>query len=444
MTKPATIPPFPPTRVPLSPDARATKALFPHVPHLSLAERDRRRDQLRKKMLLAGLDALVFFGNDIYWGQGMGNIRYVFGFDSNSGGYGLLPLDGEATIWYGLPHMNRPTSIANAVQDWTDDIRDAGGVAAIAAELRRRGLDRGRLGLVSYGSTTLPGGTLLHSELEAMEHHLPDATLVPATNMLTEMRLVKSDEEIGMLRRAGRIARKVVDAMVESVRPGVTEAEVYAEMIRTQIANGAEPNVFNMLASGPVDHPGEELWHLLHGVEQPGSPTTRPIEPGDLVIAEFHTRYAGYRCHTEYTVYFGERVPAPIQRIWEVSVETLEVSQQALTAGRTLREAWQMIREPAKRARLDFVELGFHAMGLGSPEFPTVIYEEGFGGNIFNGDQIGDFVLEQGMAFGNNIDLHDSTWKPDVGCMLADFMIVRPDRAECLVNTPRELGHVRP
>ncbi|MDQ2738572.1 MAG: M24 family metallopeptidase [Actinomycetota bacterium] len=247
-----------------------------------------------------------------------------------------------------------------------------------------------------------------------------------------------------MLRGAGRIARKAVDAMLATIRSGVTEAEVYAEMIKIQIANGAEPNVFNMLSSGPIEHPSGELWHLLHGVEQPGSPTTRLLSDGDLTIAEFHTKYGGYRCHTEYTVYLGDRVPDELQRIWDVSVETLEVSKSALAAGGTLREAWQMIREPAKRADLDFVELGFHAMGLGSPEFPTVIYEEGYGADVFNGARIGDFVLEEGMAFGNNIDLHNSRWKSDIGCMLADFMIVRPGQAECLIGTPTEIGHVRP
>jgi len=232
--------------------------------------------------------------------------------------------------------------------------------------------------------------------------------------------------------------------MVAAIRPGVTEAEVYAEMIRTQIANGAEPNVFNLFASGPVDHPPTELWHLLHGIEQPNSPTRRPLAAGDIVISEFHTKYGGYRCHTEYTVYLGERVPDQIRRIWEVSIETLEVSSKALTAGRTVREAAQMIREPAKRAGLDWVELGFHAMGLGSPEVPTVVYEEGYGGDEFNGAGIGDLVLEEGMTLGNNINLHDAAWRPDVGCMLADFMVVRPNEAERLVGTPPEIGHVRP
>jgi hypothetical protein len=49
-------------------------------------------------------------------------------------------------------------------------------------------------------------------------------------------------------------------------------------------------------------------------------------------------------------------------------------------------------------------------------------------------------VLEEGMCFGNNLDLHDSNWKPDVGCMLSDFMVVRPGQAECLIGTPLEIG----
>ena len=141
----------------------------------------------------------------------------------------------------------------------------------------------------------------------------------------------------------------------------------------------------------------------------------RPLQAGDIVISEWHTKYGGYRCHTEYTVYLGKKAPKELLDIWAVSVECLEASKEALVAGRTIREAVAMIRKPAEQAGLDFVELGFHAMGLASPEFPTVVYREGFGSNTLNGHGIGDIVLEEGMAFGNNIDLHNSRWKPDVG-----------------------------
>ena len=287
-----------------------------------------------------------------------------------------------------------------------------------------------------------PSAELKHGQVTALEKLLPNAQLIEAGWLIEEMRMVKSEEEIGILRKAGGIARKMIDAMVESARPGVPEAVVYADMIRTHIANGGEPNIFNLFGSGPVEHSANELWHLLHGCEQPLAPTMRPLAKGDLIIAEWHTKYGGYRCHTEFTVYLGKKAPRELLNIWAVSVECLEASKDALVAGRTIKEAIEIIRKPAVRAGLDWVELGFHAMGTASPEFPTVVYQEGYGLNQANGHGIGDLVLEEGMTFGNNVDLHYSRWKPDVGCMLADFMVVRPKKAECLVGTPVELPQI--
>ena len=360
----------------------------------------------------------------------------------NSEATPFFPLVGDPVVWHGVVHMNRPTSMYLSVQEWITDIRTFGGLAPIVDELRSRGLDRSKIGLVGFSSTIQTTPTFLHEDIVNLEKMLPQARLSDASAILQHMRMVKSEEEIEILRGAGKIARKVVDAMINSARPGVTEAELYAEMIRTQIANGGEPNIFNLLASGPVEHPTEELWHLLHGCDQPLTPTTRPLQAGDIVVSEWHTKYGGYRCHTEYTVYLGKQAPKELLDIWAVSVECLQASKEALVAGRTIREAVAIIRKPAERAGLDFVELGFHAMGLASPEFPTVVYREGFGSNSLNGHNIGDMVLEEGMAFGNNIDLHNSRWKPDVGCMLSDFMVVRPRQAECLIGTPLELAQV--
>lgn len=436
------LPPFQATAVPLPVGASATRELLKYVPQMPIAERDRRWDGLRKRMLMAGYDALILLGNDIYWGMGMANLRYLFQVDSQIGADGLFPMEGEPVVWNSVAHMNRPTNIYHSIQEWVSDIRVRGGMPVIAQELRDRGLAGSKIGVVGFNSTIQTTTTVLHHDMLALARLLPEAQLEDASDLLQHMRVVKSEAEIDMLRGAGKIARKVVDAMIGMARPGVTEAELYAEMIRTQIANGAEPNIFNLLSSGPVDHPSDELWHLLHGCEQPATPTTRPLQAGDIVVSEWHTKYGGYRCHTEFTVYLGKNPPKELRRIWDVSVECLEASKQALTAGRTIGDAVAMIRAPADKAGLDWVELGFHAMGVASPEFPTVVYRNGYGQPTMNAARIEDFVLEEGMCFGNNIDLHDSRWKPDVGCMLSDFMVVRPGQAECLIGTPTEFAAV--
>ena len=74
--------PFPRTAKPFPNNARATHELFQYVPQMSTAERDRRWDKLRKKMLMTNLDALILLGNDIYWSIGMANLRYLFQVDA--------------------------------------------------------------------------------------------------------------------------------------------------------------------------------------------------------------------------------------------------------------------------------------------------------------------------------------------------------------------------
>ena len=438
---PELLPAFRPTKKPLNENARATRELLKYTPQLSIQERNRRWDQIRKYMRMADINALIFLGSDIYWGMGMANLRYAFQVDSNIGADALFPLVGDPVIWNSVQHMNRPTSPYLSIQEWVFDFRNRGGPRAIAEEVRNRGLDRSRIGLVGFNNS-IQLSAFLEAETSALRSALPNVSFIDITPVLGFLRLRKSEEEIGMLREAGKIARKVVDTMIASARPGNTEAELYADMIRTQIAHGGDPNVFNLLASGPVEHPNDELWHLLHGCEQPVSPTRRPLANGDIIISEFHTKYGGYRCHTEFTVYLGKDPPPQLRRIWDVAVECLEAAKKALVVGRTFREAWEIVRAPADRAELDYVELGFHMMGTASPEFVSCVYPPGFGRPNGNGAGIGDLVLEEGMAFGNNIDLHDSAWKPDVGCMLADFMIVRPEQAECLVNVPTQMACV--
>jgi Xaa-Pro aminopeptidase len=114
------------------------------------------------------------------------------------------------------------------------------GPSVIADEIVSRGLDRGRIGLADFSSALQRTPTFLQTYIVELEKLLPNVLFVDATGLIQEMRMVKSEEEIYMMRKAGKIARTVVDAMVSSTRAGVPDAVVYAEMIKTQIANGAD------------------------------------------------------------------------------------------------------------------------------------------------------------------------------------------------------------
>lgn len=423
--------------------AQPTKELLKYLPQFSLTERDRRWASARQRMATAGIDVLLLIGHDTFWDMGMVNLRYLTQVGSKMGAYALFFLDEDPVVWNtSLPHIQRPTNIHLSTQEWVRDIRLGAGIPGIAAEICARGYDKARIGLAGFSSAIMTMPTIFHAEMLALERELPNTTLVQAGWLLEQMRMIKSEEELAMLARAAEIARKTVDAMIRCARPGVTEAELYAELVKTQIANGAEPLIFHLLASGPVEHARTEIWHLLHGAEQPAVPSRRPLQAGDVVMSEFHTCYGGYLSATEFTVYVGDRAPGQLKEIHKVCVEALQAALEVMKPGTPLQEAWEAIRRPAERARMDFVELGFHGHGMVSPEFPTVVYRPGEGPPTMNGSRIGKLELQEGMVFGGNADVFNPRWKPDVGCMFADTVVVRKSGGERLVQVPLELPEV--
>lgn len=421
--------------------ARPTSVPMRHFPQMSLVERDRRWRGLQASMDHAGIAAVIFVGSDYSFHAGLANIRYIFQAASEIANAALFCADGPPVVWSDPPHMNMPYNFLRSTQNWVTDIRAYGGMAAVATELKDRGLDHSRVGLVSSSSGLFPSSLLAH-EQHALANALPNVEFVDLNPAMEMLRLVKSDEEIAMLREAGRIARKVLDAAVGVATAGTTEAELYAEMERAKIVNGGEPDGFNLLSSGPVEHPADENWHLLHGVDRPLVPSQRPLAAGDIVISEWHTRYGGYNVHGEYTIYVGKTPPAELARIFAVCVECLDAAKDVLRPGATMREAWEAIRAPALRADMAWVEIGLHGHGLLSPEFPAAIREDHLAdlSPLGDGQAIGDVVLTEGMCFGTGFDLHNPRWKTDVGCILGETFLVRPGGGEALVDVPRVIG----
>ncbi|MBI2359907.1 MAG: aminopeptidase P family protein [Deltaproteobacteria bacterium] len=408
--------------------------LKPYLPQLSLAERDRRWRAAREQMAAKGIDCLVVWGNTISQGLAMTNVRYLTQVGSWHGGIALFALENEVTLFNAPRHMSLPYNGYLAAQDWVRDIRPYS-MKAIIEEIKGRGLERGKIGVVSYGNV-VAGNNLTYHDYLALQAGLPQATFTDESDMIEELRRTKSPEEIAMLEKSGAIARKVVETMIRTAAPGVRENELYAAMIHTQVVEGAEPNIFILMSSGPIGENGALRRRLLHGNDQPICPNRRPLEKGDLVICEFHVSFGGYLSAVEFTVAVGEP-PRELRDLHAAAVECLQAGVEKCRPGTTVHELAAAFREPAKRRGLDYIELGFHNHGLSSADFPTIVYKPGWG--RMAGDGMPDFALEEHMVLGTNIDIHNPHWRADVGVMLGDTLQVTSSGGRRLVGIPLEL-----
>ena len=417
-----------------------------YLPRLSLRERDRRWAAVWEEMILNGLDCLLVMGDDRASGQGDANARYLA--HTNGQGMGtvvIFPLEGTPVLFGSPPHMHdKPFPVYKAFTDWITDTRALSGLKPVVETFRAMGCEQRTIGLVGFKSAGPYASNIFSREqYQFLLKELPAAQFVEATPIVEKIRTIKSLEEIEMLKRSGEISRLKVDAMIRMAKPGVTECELFAEMVKTEIANGGEAFVFNLLASGSVTDT-EQLQHLLHGRGQPLSPTTRPFKEGDLIITEFHTSYGGYLTGCEKSVFIG-KPPRGLQNIHAVAVECLENGIQKLKPGVAVGEAAEAFREPARKAGMDFIELGFHGHGLSSPEFPrTATYPSeklntNRGAGPFSG--FGLTELRENMVVAVNIDIHDPGWRKDVGIMgPADTVWIAAKGPVRLVGTPTDFA----
>jgi Xaa-Pro aminopeptidase len=279
--------------------------------------------------------------------------------------------------------------------------------------------------------------TIPYEPFKQMLEALHGAKFQNATMVVEEIRMIKSGEEITLMQKSGDIAQAMVQKMVETCRPGVPEAEVYAEMHKTLLVNGGEDYVFNIFDSGNLD---DVDLHLQHGKENPLSPTMRMLRPRDIIMTEFHSNYGGYLTGCEKSVYLG-KPPQQLKDLHELCLEAFDKGTAAMKPGNLFTDAVEAFRKPVLKAKKDFIELGLHGHGIGSPEFPTRVYKAS-SSHTLAGSAVDKIVLQENMVFGTNIDIHDPDWRSDVGLMFGDTVVVTAKGPRSLINTPRDLEKV--
>src|ERR1041384_2488009 len=215
--------------------------LYPY-PRFSLAERDRRWNAVRTKMAEQEIDVIVTPQNTGHSMDFQANTRYL----THCGGGGdadiaaVFPVEGEVTAIATSAEPRWPT-----VQDWTRDVREArrnyGRV--IVERLKELNVERGRIGITGLGElegTRTPEGTILYGTYERIRKAFPQAEIVDATPILTEVRYVKSPEEIEVLARSMEIVELAYQAEIEAAKLGARDWDVWAATQYALMRNGSE------------------------------------------------------------------------------------------------------------------------------------------------------------------------------------------------------------
>ena len=134
---------------------------------------------------------------------------------------------------------------------------------------------------------------------------------------------IKSDEEVKIMREAGRVVGQVLQLLVEAAKPGVSEKELDKIVRKEYAKRGVIPTFLGYGAGVPglMPYPAtvcispNEI--LVHGI-----PGDRKLQDGDIVSIDLGATYKGFVGDSAVTIGIGE-IDAEKQRLIDVTRESL-------------------------------------------------------------------------------------------------------------------------
>jgi Xaa-Pro aminopeptidase len=316
---------------------------------LDLRERDRRYGLVRQQMAAQGLDALVVIGNAQINQKGF--VKYLTNYRSIL--YNLVvifPMQGEPRLLVPSPVQKYWAGLLS----WISRVEEEspGLNEALANHLNDMGLSKARWGLIN--DKIMPADTYL-SLIKAF----PDASIVDATSIIEELRMIKTAGEQELVRGSAALADLSFKVMAETLKPGITERELIAEVDRALIAGGAE-DIFHLFSSKP-------------GNLFPFAPSDRAIEKGDVIILNTElSGPGGYWVQMVRTSFVGGSPKGDVDRMYDILMRIGAETPAQLRPGRRMAEVATWVRNEIINAGYDQgVHFG-HGLGLDVVERPMV------------------------------------------------------------------------
>ena len=179
---------------------------------------------------------------------------------------------------------------------------------------------------------------------------------------------LKSQREIEIMARGGRILADTVKLMERSVKPGMTTADLDRIAEEFIIGHaGAKPS-FKGLYNFPASICSSINNEIVHGIPS----RKRVLSEGDVVSIDVGVFYEGYHTDSATTVAVGE-VSEESRRLLQVTRDALEAGVLAARAGNHVGDIGAAVQEIVEAAGFSVVrDLVGHGIGAAFHEEPQV------------------------------------------------------------------------
>ena len=170
------------------------------------------------------------------------------------------------------------------------------------------------LGLVGTAVMTKP-------TLDAVASQLPGVKVVVADEVFRPLRWFKSENELNCHRKAFKVAEKAVAAMLNELKPGMTEFQAIGIAQREIYANGGEYEGHSLYCFG-----GDRT---SNGISRP---TGAKLKKNEIIQLNIGARVGGYSSSIGIPVYFG-KLPKEQMKLVEFGLRAHKYTFELMKAG---------------------------------------------------------------------------------------------------------------
>lgn len=185
--------------------------------------------------------------------------------------------------------------------------------------------------------------------------------LTPAQTLLDDLRAAKDEEELDIMRRAQEITDEAFKAILNFIRPGLTEREIAARLVYELMRRGGEKMSFDpIVAAGP------------NGSRPHAVPGDQVVDTGMFITMDFGCKVEGYCSDMTRTVALGQPTEE-MEKVYAAVLAAQKAGINAARAGVTGREVDEAARRCLREEGYEeyFTHSFGHSLGIDIHESPN-------------------------------------------------------------------------
>ena len=347
---------------------------------LKQSDFDQRIDNLREIARRNKLDAILVFSTESEPAQ----VRYFSDYwPSFETAAVLVPVKGESALIIGpesLTYATARTKIPDVIQ--LMDFRESSQPDYPGSKLPKWKdvVQRYKLGKIGVSGWYLFPYTMMTALMKAMGGA---KNVVMADEMVRPLYMKKSAAEIRCLKTAAKASEAGFKAVLEAIKPGMTESELCGIATAAMTAAGAETTGYPVwCCSGPNSN------------QAISRPTLRKVKRGEIIHFSIGAKVEGYSASIGRPVVLG-KCPEATRRFLQVGLDAANMTFDEMRAGRKSGEVAQKIHQFIKdKGYGDAILYGpCHGCGQMECEYPFL-------------ETSSQYTLEANMTFMQDMFLH--------------------------------------